>query len=210
MARKQATRELRTPIPVGIGAGITEKFYLQHLRDQKGYKLKLLPRFFGSDNAYDMDKLVSNVLAGGAKVICVYDKDVTQWNEEQKRRLTEFEQKYAGAEGVVLCPSMPSIEYWFLLHFEDYTGLIKSCGKKLQKLLSPYMAPYFPLADKKLINLLKDKKYIEKSDWVENLCSDGKLDAAIKRAEDNIKAAEEAGDLANQSYSYVYKAFKER
>lgn len=33
MARKQATRELRTPIPVGIGAGITEKFYLQHLRN---------------------------------------------------------------------------------------------------------------------------------------------------------------------------------
>lgn len=26
MARKQATRELRTPIPVGIGAGITENY----------------------------------------------------------------------------------------------------------------------------------------------------------------------------------------
>ena len=113
-------------------------------------------------------------------------------------------------DSVILCPSMPSIEYWFLLHFEDYTNLIKNCGAKMQKLLYPHMSPYFPLANKKLINLLKDKKYIEKPDWVENLCSDGKLETAIKRAKNNIKAAEEAGDLANQSYSYVYKAFKER
>lgn len=82
-------------------------------------------------------------------------------------------------------------------------------NKNAKVVVSVY-GTYFPLANKKLINLLKDKKYIEKSDWVENLCSDGKLDAAIKRAEENIKAAEEAGDLANQSYSYVYKAFKER
>ena len=44
--------------------------------------------------------------------------------------------------------------------------------------------------------------------WVKNLCSNGKLDNAIKRAEDNINAAIEADDLENQSYSYVYKVFK--
>jgi len=52
------------------------------------------------------------------------------------------------------------------------------------------------------------ERYLEDSTWVKNLCSDGKLDTAIKRAEDNIKAAEEAGDLGNHSYSYVYKVFK--
>jgi hypothetical protein len=52
------------------------------------------------------------------------------------------------------------------------------------------------------------RKYLEDSTWVKNLCSDGKLDTAIKRAEDNIKAAEAAEDLKNQSYSYVYKVFK--
>ena len=58
--------------------------------------------------------------------------------------------------------------------------------------------------------LLKQEKYLQDSTWVKNLCPDGKLDTAIKRAEDNIKVAEEAGDLANQSYSYVYKMFKEK
>ena len=52
------------------------------------------------------------------------------------------------------------------------------------------------------------EKYLKDSTWVKNLCADGKLDTAIKRAEDNIKTAEEAGDLKNQSYSYVYKVFK--
>lgn len=36
----------------------------------------------------------------------------------------------------------------------------------------------------------------------------GKLDEAIQRAEDNVKAAEAIGDLDNQSYSYLYLLFK--
>lgn len=167
MARKQATRELRIPIPVGIGAGITAKFYLQHLRDQKGYKLKLLPRFFGSDNAYDMDKLVSNVLAGGAKAICVYDKDVTQWNEEQKRRLTEFEQKYAGAEGVVLCPSMPSIEYWFLMHFRDTTKMYRTSKDVIKDLLQ-----FLPGYE-------KTTTFLQKDGWVRTLLQDESFARAV-------------------------------
>ena len=78
----------------------------------------------------------------------------------------------------------------------------------MQKLLSPYMISYFPSTNKKLINLLKDKKYITTQDWVKNLCKDGKLQTAIKRAEENILKAEVDGDLENHSYSYVYKVFK--
>ena len=71
------------------------------------------------------------------------------------------------------------------------------------------MMPYFPGVKKKLINLLKDKKYINKPAWVVALCADGKLETAIKRAEENINAAVAANDLKNQSFSYVYKVFKE-
>ena len=110
---------------------------------------------------------------------------------------------------VVICPSIPSIEYWFLLHFEDKTDLLKDY-RAISNILAPYIKPCFADPTKNLKKLLKQEKYLQDSTWVKSLCSDGKLDTAIKRAEDNIKAAEEAGDLANQSYSYVYKAFKER
>ena len=50
--------------------------------------------------------------------------------------------------------------------------------------------------------------YLKDATWVKNLCADGKLIEAIKRAEENIKKAIETGELEKQSYSYVYKVFK--
>lgn len=78
----------------------------------------------------------------------------------------------------------------------------------MQTLLTPHMMPYFPESKKKLLNLLKSEEYIKEPKWVEKLCADGKLDIAIKRAEDNINATITAGKLENQSYSFVYKVFK--
>ena len=110
---------------------------------------------------------------------------------------------------VVVCPSMPSIEYWFLLHFENRPQLIKTCGRTMQKLLSPYMMPLFPNTEgKQLLKVLKSEEFVKDSGWVEELCENGKLEAAIQRAENNIKAAEAIGDLENQSYSFVYLLFK--
>ena len=57
-------------------------------------------------------------------------------------------------------------------------------------------------------DLLKKEKFLKDSTWVENLCTEGKLDFAVERAEENIAAAVEAGKLEEQSYSYVYKVFK--
>ena len=108
---------------------------------------------------------------------------------------------------VTICPSMPSIEYWFLLHFVDYTKLLKDYGAAANR-LAPYLKPCFPDPTKPLKKLLKMEKYLRVSTWVEILCADGKLSVAIERAEKNIDAAVEAGELENQSYTFVYKVFK--
>ena len=110
-------------------------------------------------------------------------------------------------ETVVICKSMPSIEYWFLLHFINHTGLLKNYGD-VSNLLAPYLRPCFPNSKPKLKNLLKSEKYLKDSTWVENLCKEGKLEKATQQAEENIRLAEEDGDLDKQSYSYVYKLFK--
>ena len=59
-----------------------------------------------------------------------------------------------------------------------------------------------------MLNVLKSEDYVKDSSWVVKLCENGKLDDAIQRAEDNIKAAEATGDLEKQSYSFVYLLFK--
>ena len=108
---------------------------------------------------------------------------------------------------VAMCPSMPSIEYWFLLHYEDYTGLLKGYPAVSNR-LAPYMKSCFTDSSKGLKQLLKKGKYLKDATWVKNLCADGKLLIAIKRAEENIKKAIETGELEKQSYSYVYRVFK--
>ena len=95
-----------------------------------------------------------------AKVFCVIDLDTLYLNKKNQEKHLKFEESLKNEieQGfVVLCPSMPSIEYWFLLHFNDYTDLIKSCGRKMQRLLSPYMMPYFPDTGKKLLSMLNKK-----------------------------------------------------
>ena len=218
LEEEEGTREIGPLYPFLISGGTnTERYYFTHINDITEYKFNIYPKYFGDESSYTelFPKRIKEIIKknAGAKVFCMFDLDTLYCNKtnQEKHKIFEENLKNEIDNGyVVLCPSMPSIEYWFLLHFEDYTDLIKSCGKKLQRLLSPHMLPYFPGSNKKILNILKDKKYIESPHWVKELCSEDKLQQAIIRAENNIKNAVATGNLKNQSYSYVYKAFKEQ
>ena len=80
--------------------------------------------------------------------------------------------------------------------------------RKVASVLGNYIKTCFPDPSKPLKKLLKSEENLKDSTWVENLCADGKLEQAIERAEKNIAAALESGTLDQQSYSFVYKAFK--
>ena len=213
--RDVGTREMGLYPFVISGGKNTEHYYFKHINEKTDYKFIVKPEFFGDESNYTdvFPKRIKKILNknNDAQIFCVFDWDTVRGHKKKLEKHQDFVNQFKTAIDsgtVVVCPSMPSIEYWFLLHFENYTDLITSCGRKIQTLLSPYMMPYFPDSKKKLLNLLKSEAYINKSEWVEKLCADGKLDAAIKRAEDNINAANNAGELDNQSYSYVYKVFK--
>ena len=77
------------------------------------------------------------------------------------------------------------------------------CGQ-----LADVMKDCFDNPNIKFSKLLKQKKYLEDSSWVEKLCANGKLQLAIQRAEDNIQNALASNDLENQSFSFVYIIFK--
>ena len=212
----KGNRTMRPLFPFVISGGKnTERYYFRHIADTTSYKFNVIPEYFGMESGYTeiFPIRIRKILKDNpdAQIFCVFDWDTVRGHTKKLEKNQAFVNQFKSeidSETVVVCPSMPSIEYWFLLHFENYTDLIPRCGRKIQTLLSPYMTPYFPDSKKKLLNLLKSEEYINKSEWVEKLCADGKLDAAIKRAEDNINAANNAGELDNQSYSYVYKVFK--
>ena len=213
----EGTRDMGPLYPFLISGGTnTERYYFTHINDTTEYKFNIRPKYFADESNYTeaFPKRIKEILNANTdpKIFCVFDWDTIYGIDAKIKKHEDFEKQFRTEidnGNVVICPSMPSIEYWFLLHFEDKTDLLKDY-RVISNILAPYIKPCFADPTKNLKKLLKQEKYLQDSTWVKNLCSDGKLDTAIKRAEDNIKAAEEAGDLANQSYSYVYKAFKER
>ena len=211
------TRDMGPLYPFLISGGTnTERYYFTHINDITDYKFNIFPKYFGNESSYTeiFPKRIKDIIKNnaGAKIFCVFDLDTVFSNETNQQKHQTFEKNLRQEivnGSVMLCPSMPSIEYWFLLHFENRTQLIKTCGRTMQRLLSPYMMPYFQNTDgKSFLKVLKSEECVKDSRWVVKLCENGKLDDAIQRAENNIKAAEATGDLAKQSYSFVYLLFK--
>ena len=210
----EGKRDMGPLYPFLISGGTnTERWYFVHINDITDYKFNIIPKYFGDESNYTevFPKRIKGILEKNidAKVYCVFDWDTIFNNDDNLAKHKAFEneiQTDIDNGSVILCPSMPSIEYWFLLHFENHTQLIKNNGNAIG-FLAPHIKSWFS-SDKKLSRILKIEKYIQSPHWVENLCADGKLELAIQRAENNINTAKENNDLDNQSYTYVYKLFK--
>lgn len=209
------TRDMGELYPFLISGGKnSERYYFAHINDITEYKFNIRPKYFSDESKYteSFPKRINEILKYNedAKIFCVFDWDTINDNRTLRTKHQTFEKNLREmiSEGTVtLCPSMPSIEYWFLLHFINHTDLLKNYSK-VSQVLSQYIKPCFADSSIHLKKLLKAEEYLRDSTWVKNLCKDGKLDLAIERAENNIKNAIESNSLDKQSYSFVYKIFK--
>lgn len=188
MARLISTRSSNFPIPVIIGAGITEQWYFTHIREILNLRLKIRPRYFGTENIKQLDKKISQVINEGSIAICVFDADTSEFDETEKSKVTALKKKYAGKKNVILCDSLPSLEYWFLLHYED-TNKHFINAHAVQKELQFFIPQYE-----------KSDSFLQNQKWVEDMTTNGKLETAIKRAKKY--------EAAQGSYSNVYKAIE--
>ncbi len=188
MARKIASRQPKEVIPTIIGAGITEQHYFKHLQTLMGWKLKIRPRFFGSEDITTIEKRVETVLQEEGIAICVFDADVSAWNDTFKTKLKKIRTKYEKRHNVIICDSMPSIEYWFLIHYMD-TNKHYPTSSSVIKDLSKYIQ-----------NFAKNETFLNNTIWVKELISDGKTDIACKRARHY--------ENKEGSYSKIYKAIE--
>ena len=171
MARKTSLKQRRSPIPTIIGAGITEQWYFTHLKALRGYRIKIRPRFFGTETASGLAKRIEEVLQDEGIAICVFDADVSTWNEVERKKLDALRKKYKNNPSVLLCDSMPSIEFWFLLHYKNTTrhfGTSKAVIKELRK--------YLPQYD-------KTEQFLSNQKWVEDMSGEGRLEQACANAD---------------------------
>lgn len=187
MTRIVNKRQQNTPVITLIGEGLTEQFYFKHIRSIFNLRFVIKPYYFGVTSLREMDRKIAEVLSGGGIAVCVFDADVAGRNEAEKKKLDDLFRKYGNKPSVVFCHSLPSVEYWFLLHFRNTNRAFRDAGE-VENELTEFITNYE-----------KRTKFLEDEKWVTGLCNDGKLDSAIERA----------GNFgeAGQSYSNIYKAF---
>ncbi len=185
--RKKNTRSIKPGIYI-IGEGITEQYYLNHVKRIFRLNYIIKPRFFGNSSILELERKIETLLPDDVFVICVFDADVSNYNEAERQRLELLYETYGDNSNVLLCDSLPSIEFWFLIHFLDTNRRFQN-SSETETLLKNYIEGY-----------RKTKAFLEKEKWVADLCSDGKLETAIQRAK---QYSNRAG-----SYSNLYKAFE--
>lgn len=188
MARPIETRKQQKRSVTILGEGLTEQYYFTHIRTLFGYHYTIKPYYFSVTSLAEMDKKITEAVANGGFAIAVFDADVSSRNEVEKKKLESIRRRYANKKNVILCESMTSIEYWFLLHFENTNRHYKDSNATEQELR------------KHITDYEKKVKFLQNIKWVSELCADEKLETAINRAK--------AFDHSGESYSDVYKAFE--
>lgn len=188
MARGRKERELKRSRITVIGEGLTEKWYFEHLRSIKGFRYDCKPRFFTQQSYGEMSKLIDSVIENGGIAVCVCDADITRTNPIEQTRLKELKQKFSNNDNVIICDSMPSIEFWFLIHYLN-TSKYFNDSKEVIQALRKWLPEYS-----------KNGTMLEKQQWVSNLCYDGKLEKACATAEYMRPES--------PSYSNIYKAIE--
>lgn len=190
MARIRKERELKRSRITVIGKGLTERWYFEHLRSMMGYRYDCKPRFFSRQSYEEMGKLIDWVLRDDGIAVCVCDADITRTNQTERQRFKEMKEKYALEERVLICDSMPSIEFWFLLHYLDTSRHFQNSDDVVNAL------------HRWLPEFQKSGSFLEKPQWVVDLCKDNKLQVAYDRAKTIDHKAN------RESYSNVFKAIE--
>ena len=107
-------------------------------------------------------------------------------SEERRKKLLEMKAAYVKETRVLICDSMPSIEFWFLIHYVNTRKYFKDSDAVI-KVLRKFIPGYN-----------KTGPFLEKKNWIAEMSSEEKQNEACKRAA--------LLGPQDESYSEIYKA----
>ena len=74
-----------------LGEGITEQHYFTHIRTLFGYNYTIKPYYFSVTSLTEMDKKIAEAITDGGYAIAVFDADVANRNDAEKKKLESIE-----------------------------------------------------------------------------------------------------------------------
>jgi hypothetical protein len=186
---------------VVLGDGQTEQYYLDHLKDICGFRYSIRPLLFNSITIEKATDLIKDLLDDGYDMVIYLTDYDTIVNQNKVEKFKKLVSKYKHSRKVMICETMPSIEFWFLLHFTKTTREFGTAEEVTCQLL------------KHIAGFSKDEAFLRIAKWVVDLCANGKLNKALEYARDILKQKEQEVVGSHFPYTKVQLAiekFKEK
>lgn len=163
-----------------LGEGQTEQFYLKHLKALKDYTYTIKPSLFTRITVELAEEKIDELLSGGCdRIVFLTDYDVIV-SQQKQERFTALIDKYSSRPEVFICESMPSIEFWFLLHYCTTTREFQN-SDQVSVELKRYLRDYS-----------KGRNFLENERWVRDIVSSGKMEQAIANSRTILRLKETA------------------
>ena len=182
MARKRNEKKTKFQVAI-IGEGPTEWHYFNDMRQVRRFPYKITPDLpKHSDYKYIFEKAKTLVNDGYNLVFCVLDVDVFKADPKQEEKYQKEKTKLEKNERIVVCETMPCIEYWFLIHYIKYSAKIYPNYSSLEKELKKYLPEYE-----------KSNEYFKKVKIFQTLLKSGDMEEAVKISE-RLRLEKEGND----------------
>jgi hypothetical protein len=181
---------------VVLGDGQTEQFYLDHLKDICGFRYSIRPLLFNSITIEKAADLIKDLLDDGYDMVIYLTDYDTIVNQNKVEKFKKLVNKYKNYPKVMICETMPSIEFWFLLHFTKTTREFGTSEEVTCQLL------------KHIAGFSKDEAFLRNPKWVVDLCANGKLDKAMVYAKDILKRKQQEEVGSHFPYTKVQLAIE--
>lgn len=194
MRKNRPKRNLKPRYAV-LGDGITEQWYLYHLKDWKAYKYKISPSLFADVGIEKAEGIIDGLLAEGYDQVTFLTDYDTIVSQGKKEAFEKFVKEYGSKNEVLICETMPAIELWFLLHFTYTTREFPDCAQ-VERELKRYLPEYE-----------KRKSFLEKKSWFEEMVK-GESEA-VERAGRLLQQLEEGDVGAHFPFSKIPQALRE-
>ncbi len=134
MSRAKGNRRFKIMYAV-LGDGLTEQFYLKHLKEIRGYNYATRPSLFDNIEISQARDIIDELLKGGTDgIVYLTDYDIII-NQGRKIEFDKLKRKYQNTPQVLICETMPSIEFWFLLHYQDTNRSFQNATEALNALI---------------------------------------------------------------------------